>query len=73
MQLNFLPFNGEVGKLGNFFLVNCRDLGVQNILEALDYLDKVEKVYPLLEMAHQDLVERVKKYEEDLIELRTKQ
>jgi hypothetical protein len=39
----------------------------------LDYLDKVEKVYPLLEMAHQDLVERVKKYEEDLIELRTKQ
>jgi glycosyltransferase involved in cell wall biosynthesis len=62
-QLKHLPLFGEIGKLGNFFVVNCRDLGVQDILEASYYLDVVEKVSPLLEMAHQDLLERVEKYE----------
>ena len=72
-QLKQLPLFGETGKLGNFFLVNCRELGVRNIVEASDYLDMVEKVSPLLEMAHQDLLERVKKYEEYLNDLRSKQ
>jgi hypothetical protein len=72
-QLKYLPLFGEIGKLGNFFVVKCRDLGVQDILEASDYLDVVEKVSPLLEMAHQDLLERVEKYEGYLNDFRSKQ
>jgi hypothetical protein len=66
-----LPLDGEVGKLGNFFVVNCRDIGVKNILEALDFLDMVERVSPLLEMAQEDLVERVEAYENQLLHLRS--
>jgi hypothetical protein len=71
-RVPILPLNGEVGKLGNFFVVNCRDIGVRDILEALDFLDMVERVYPLLKMAQDDLVERVEAYENQLLHLRSR-
>jgi len=70
--VEILPFEGVVGKLGNFFLVDARQLGIENVLDALEYLDSVEKVFPLLEMAHIELTDRTKAYEGQLIELRAK-
>ena len=70
--VEILPFDGAVGKLGNFFLVDAQKLGINNVLDALEYIDSVEKVFPLLEMAHIELTDRTKAYEGQLKELRSK-
>lgn len=60
----FLPLNGQLGKLGRLYVLNAEEFGVRNVSDACKFVDKVEDVSGLLEMAQVELEGRTQQHQE---------
>jgi glycosyltransferase involved in cell wall biosynthesis len=70
--VDFLPLEGIPSRAGLLYLIETKDLTIDNVYSACDFIDKVEAVYSLLIMGQSDLELRVNLYESQLLDLKSR-
>ena len=68
--LNSFPSDEKNLKIGQFYLLDTIQFGINSSYEAAQFVDNLELVYPLLNLDHNELVKRTNDYEALLDELK---